>query len=190
MKSTRHVEFGEGDDKVQGFEAVAEALLVQGNQVISAAEAMCLNDEPNWARKPLFQLKSMSQTRACAKAMRNVLAWVAVLAGYSATPAEEMTGEEESYGIQMPKRTEPVATRPAAVQDAPKAPKAPRVSKTQAEAPKTITDKQRVLLWAKCREKELPEDKVRDLIGRHGFEHTKEITQAAFDKILTEVETL
>ena len=100
VKSTRHVEFGEGDDKVQGFEAVAEALLVQGNQVISAAEAMCLNDEPNWARKPLFQLKSMSQTRACAKAMRNVLAWVAVLAGYSATPAEE-----PNHIIEPPKPT-------------------------------------------------------------------------------------
>lgn len=39
---------------------------------------------------PLFQLKSMAQTRACAKALRNVLAWVVVLAGYAPTPAEEM----------------------------------------------------------------------------------------------------
>jgi hypothetical protein len=41
---------------------------------------------------PLFQLASMSQTRACAKALRNVLSWVAVLAGYRPTPAEEMDG--------------------------------------------------------------------------------------------------
>jgi hypothetical protein len=39
---------------------------------------------------PLFQLASMSQTRACAKAYRNVLSWVAVLAGYRPTPAEEL----------------------------------------------------------------------------------------------------
>jgi hypothetical protein len=39
---------------------------------------------------PLYQLASMAQTRACAKALRNVLSWVAVLAGYRPTPAEEM----------------------------------------------------------------------------------------------------
>lgn len=39
---------------------------------------------------PLFQLASMAQTRACAKALRNVLSWVAVLAGYRPTPAEEL----------------------------------------------------------------------------------------------------
>ena len=89
-RSTKYVEFGDGDSKVRGFEAQADALLVHGNQVISSAEAMCLNDERNWKDKPLFQLKSMAQTRACAKALRNVLAWVVVLAGYAPTPAEEM----------------------------------------------------------------------------------------------------
>lgn len=44
---------------------------------------------------PMFQLKSMAQTRACAKALRNVLAWVVVLAGYKATPAEELDGIAE-----------------------------------------------------------------------------------------------
>lgn len=39
---------------------------------------------------PLFQLSSMAQTRACAKALRNILSWVVVLAGYKATPAEEL----------------------------------------------------------------------------------------------------
>jgi hypothetical protein len=42
---------------------------------------------------PLFQLASMAQTRACAKALRNVLAWVVVLAGYKPTPAEEIDTE-------------------------------------------------------------------------------------------------
>lgn len=41
---------------------------------------------------PLFQLSSMAQTRANAKALRNVLSWVVVLAGYRPTPAEEMDG--------------------------------------------------------------------------------------------------
>jgi len=43
---------------------------------------------------PWFQLGSMAQTRAGAKALRNLLSWVAVLAGYKPTPAEEMTGNE------------------------------------------------------------------------------------------------
>lgn len=42
---------------------------------------------------PLFQLASMAQTRASAKALRNVLSWVVVLAGYRPTPAEELDGQ-------------------------------------------------------------------------------------------------
>lgn len=41
---------------------------------------------------PLYQLESMSQTRAQAKALRSRFSWVVVLAGYSPTPAEEMEG--------------------------------------------------------------------------------------------------
>lgn len=82
---TKYVEYG----TAIGFEAKAVALRADGME-ISAAEAMCLNDERNWKGKPLFQLKSMAQTRAASKALRNVLAWVVVLAGYKPTPAEEM----------------------------------------------------------------------------------------------------
>src|SRR3990167_3037439 len=39
----------------------------------------------------------MAQTRACAKTLRNILGWVVVLAGYRPTPAEEMTGNEQSF---------------------------------------------------------------------------------------------
>lgn len=85
--STKFIEYG----SVQGFEATAVAVRADGAE-ISGAESMCLNDEPNWKSKPLFQLRSMAQTRACAKALRNVLAWVVVLAGYRPTPAEEMQG--------------------------------------------------------------------------------------------------
>jgi hypothetical protein len=73
-----------------GFEATADAVRADG-MVISSAEAMCMNDEANWSHKPAYQLRSMAQTRACAKALRNVLAWVVVLAGYRPTPAEEMS---------------------------------------------------------------------------------------------------
>jgi len=91
VTETKYVEFGE----VKGFEAKAVVLNVNTGMEISGAEAMCLNDEPNWKKKPLFQLKSMAQTRASAKALRNVFAWVVVLAGYKPTPAEEMDGVRE-----------------------------------------------------------------------------------------------
>lgn len=59
-------------------------------RIMGEAVAWCLRDEPNWKNKPLFQLMSMAQTRAVSKAFRLKLAWIAILAGYSGTPAEEM----------------------------------------------------------------------------------------------------
>jgi len=73
----------------KGYNARAIVYSQQGT-IIGSAEASCFNDEQKWISKPEFQLKSMAQTRACAKALRNVLAWVVVLEGFSPTPAEEM----------------------------------------------------------------------------------------------------
>jgi hypothetical protein len=140
VKETEFLDYG----GVKGFLAKAVAVRADGME-ISAAEAMCMNDEEKWSSRPkygylyvlkdgtkqeeepptdqmvwvdnpkkpgkklpkkervlmgevcvpLFQLRSMAQTRACAKALRNVLAWVVVLAGYKPAVAEEMTGDEE-----------------------------------------------------------------------------------------------
>ncbi len=84
-------------DGTKGFIARAEAINTQTGQIVSAAESMCMGDEPNWTKKPLFQLRSMAQTRAAAKSLRNVLAWVVVLAGYEPNVAEEMTGDEQPH---------------------------------------------------------------------------------------------
>lgn len=132
------VEFPGG---IMGFKATSVAL--HHGEVISRADAYCLNDEEKWRSKPkyeyhmvlsdgrtmpeddaprnlwiwdphptkagknmprkqrvhvgeetvpLFQLASMAQTRANAKVHRNVLSWVARLAGYKPTPAEELDG--------------------------------------------------------------------------------------------------
>ena len=86
-RTTAYIEQG----RVRGYECHAEAIRADG-QVISAAQAMCMDDESKWSDKPLFQLRSMAQTRAQAKVLRNVLAWVVVMAGYAPTPAEEMDG--------------------------------------------------------------------------------------------------
>jgi hypothetical protein len=107
--STEFIQYGE----VQGFEAKAVAVRPDGMEV-SAAEAMCMNDEPNWKSKPLFQLRSMAQTRACAKALRNCLAWVVVLAGYRATPAEEIQDmAQQKTDIKPPQsKSAPIPSEP------------------------------------------------------------------------------
>lgn len=107
-RTTNYVERG----RVQGYECHAEAILVSTGQVIGAGQAECLDDEKNWNMRavyrdgqrvgeekvPLFQLRSMAQTRAQAKALRSILSWVVVLAGYAPTPAEEMDGNESGNG--------------------------------------------------------------------------------------------
>jgi len=87
-------------DDARGWEAKAAVVQIATGREISTAWSMCLSDEPRWGNRPLFQLRSMAQTRACAKALRNVLGWVLVLAGCNPDPAEEMDGVGQ-------KRTDP-----------------------------------------------------------------------------------
>jgi hypothetical protein len=89
-QETKFVEYGE----VSGFESKSIVLDAEGKE-IGGAEAVCLNDEKNWKDKPLYSLKSMAQTRSAAKALRQILAWVVVLAGYKPTPVEEIGAEIE-----------------------------------------------------------------------------------------------
>lgn len=69
----------------------ATAFLMKNGQIISKAEAECSNREKNWADKERFAIKSMAQTRAVSKVCRIALSWIVRLAGYEATPAEEIT---------------------------------------------------------------------------------------------------
>lgn len=79
-----------------GYEA--RAVVYHKGVIVSAAEAICSISEQNWRNSDQYAVKSMAQTRACAKSLRNVIAWVAVIAGYEATPAEEMSQREEVTG--------------------------------------------------------------------------------------------
>lgn len=126
-------------DGTRGYEAHAVAIYTPTGQVVSAADAMCLNDEDKWSSRakyewingtrtkvgmepvPLFQLRSMAQTRACAKALRNVLSWVVVLAGYRPTPAEEMPDDaRDQDGKSESKATKKKDEKPAFISPAQK----------------------------------------------------------------------
>jgi hypothetical protein len=75
-----------------GWEARVEARTLDG-RVVGAAEAMCSKSERTWRSRDDYALRSMAQTRATSKALRGPLGFVVTLAGYEATPAEEMPAE-------------------------------------------------------------------------------------------------
>jgi hypothetical protein len=84
--STKEIRQG---DMIIGYEAVANVVTKEGRE-ITRAESMCLSNEKNWVGRDLFAIRSMAQTRACAKALRNVLSYIPVMAGYKSSVAEEM----------------------------------------------------------------------------------------------------
>lgn len=86
--ATVEIEWTKELEGKKGYEA--RAIVKRGTEVISSAEGMCTRDERRWAKADDYAVRSMAQTRTAAKALRNAFGWVAELAGYSATPAEEM----------------------------------------------------------------------------------------------------
>lgn len=78
----------------QGTEVGAKAKVVVYDRqgvIRGGAEAYCMCDEGDWGNRNTNQRISMAGTRATSKALRLLLSWVVVLAGYEPTPAEEMT---------------------------------------------------------------------------------------------------
>jgi hypothetical protein len=87
ITATQELQDAEGREC--GFVAIAH-IRSAGGQIISGAEAECRRSEEFWHSKPAFQLRSMASTRACGKAFRLCIGWVILMAGFAATPAEEM----------------------------------------------------------------------------------------------------
>ncbi len=92
-----------------GWEARVEARTRDGG-IVGAAEAECLRSEAMWSFNPPkgkprddYALRSMAQTRATSKALRQPLGFVMTLAGFNATPAEEIPSEA-STGPKMASR--------------------------------------------------------------------------------------
>lgn len=93
------------------FEVYTELVRAADGQVIGGASAECGGpDEPDWHFRPRYRWeggqriedghdrvppnarRSMAGTRSVGKAGRTSFAWIVVLAGYDATPREEMVG--------------------------------------------------------------------------------------------------
>jgi hypothetical protein len=86
----------------QGWEATVEARTLDG-RTIGRADAMCTRQEQLWKNRDEYALRSMAQVRATSKALKSVLGFVATLAGFEATPADEMPPEPTAppYGPEV-----------------------------------------------------------------------------------------
>ena len=182
IESTQFVQYGDAS----GFEAVAIATYVPTGRVISRAEAVCLDDEENWGNiskyewvagadgkrekvkigdvpKPLQQLRSMAQTRAMSKVYSNLLKFVAKMASFNTTPAEEMTGGENGAAQnQNPQR----ATSSGAI----------------------ISEPQSKRLYAIAKSSGKTDDQVKAILAKHGFDSTKVVTKDKYEQVCSEIE--
>jgi hypothetical protein len=83
------------NDTGDGIVATVEARTLDG-RIVGAAEGECSRAESKWKNRDPFAIRSMAQTRAISRALRAPLGQIIALAGYEATPAEEMpAGETE-----------------------------------------------------------------------------------------------
>lgn len=96
--------------EVIGWEARVVARTADGREV-GAAESMCTRREQRWARADDYAIRSMAQTRATSKALRMPLGFVVELAGYAATPAEEMAEAGSRQAPQAPQETKGTAVQ-------------------------------------------------------------------------------
>jgi hypothetical protein len=98
------------NDTGDGIVATVEARTLDG-RVVGAAEGECSRAESKWKNRDPFAIRSMAQTRAISRALRAPLGQIIVLAGYEATPAEEMPADEEPPR-QRSSPAAPVAAKP------------------------------------------------------------------------------
>jgi hypothetical protein len=95
-----------------GWEARVVAKTRAG-ELVGAAESMCTPQEARWRNADEYAVRSMAATRATSKALRLPLGFIMELAGFDATPAEEMPADE--HGPPTP--SSPVdGTEPSAEQ--------------------------------------------------------------------------
>jgi hypothetical protein len=171
IQSTRYIEIGDA----HGWEATAEAIFVPTGMKISSADGMVLNDEDKWGlvakyewidgkkkkvgnvAKPSQQLRSMAQTRAQSKVLSNLLKFVARMAGFAATPGEEMS--DESFTPPTAKQTEG----------------------------NTISDAQAKRLFAMAKSNGKTDEQIKAVIQSFGYERTAEIRQDRYQEICAEL---
>ena len=80
-------------------------------QTIATAESQCTRKENTWKNRDDYALRSMAQTRSTSKALRMALGFIANIAGFDATPAEEMPSYDGARAQQPAQQS--AAAKPA-----------------------------------------------------------------------------
>lgn len=88
------------------YEAFVDLVKFADGSVVGGASALCSINEKRWGNADDYARRSMAITRATGKAYRCAFAWIVTLAGYEATPEEEMPREEKRI-IKEEKKVEP-----------------------------------------------------------------------------------
>jgi len=95
------IEWTRPNETGDGIVARAVARTMAG-EIVGAAEAECSRSEKTWRTRDAYAIRSMAQTRAISRALRAPLGQIVVLAGYEATPEEEMPRAEPTPALQPP----------------------------------------------------------------------------------------
>lgn len=74
----------------KGWQAHAVVVRIDNGVEIGAGSGMCSRAESKWRNRDDYALRSMAETRSMSRALRGVFSFIVELAGYRATPAEEM----------------------------------------------------------------------------------------------------
>lgn len=90
--------------------ATASAIVINKyGMVVGGASSICTLAEANKEKMTPSQLAGLAQTRAISRALRQILSWVVVLAGYDPTPADEMfsvDGSPTPIAVQIQERSD------------------------------------------------------------------------------------
>jgi|SRR5581483_1279215 len=184
LEADQYVTYGDA----YGFEATYVAKHIPTGTQVSRATAMCLNTEENWGLRPRYegkgdkrkqvgfeptplqQLRSMAQTRAESKCLSNLLKYVARMAGFATTPAEEMAGSEpathDKGPVQQPQQKPP----------------------QQPPAGEPISDKQRGRFWGIAKTAGIPNEEAANVYRAFGFQHSEDITKDKYDEVIAALE--
>lgn len=174
--TAREVSTIEDPDRKGVYISTVELVRMSDGAIVSRASAECGDPDeldrykkPLWASRPRYARRSMAQTRATGKACRLAFSWIMRLAGYEATPAEEMPQPEHPAATTAPD------PKPAPRRDAPP----PQTN----GAP--ITARQHTILEARITELALDRERVKSWVARAwGVEHLDQVPAARFDELL------
>jgi len=159
-----------GLERPEGFIAVVEARTRDGG-VVGRANSRCMRSEKRWADADEYAIASMAQTRATSKALRMPLGFIVVLAGFTATPAEELDGQQpdDSWDNATPAEGGKRQTRKPAAKSTAKKPAASKAKDAKAAPAKKGDEPASRATW----------DEAVALIGERG--KVVEAYRATFD---------